>query len=101
MPIGCDRRWSMTNHSQSLREELLCSVHIPLFTQPRINQVPIVINGSIEVAPFSPHFDVCFINMPRFSCLTMPFCAQLICDHRGKPLLPVSNRLMGKHKASF
>jgi hypothetical protein len=101
MPFGCDRLWGMTNHSRSLREELLCGVHIPLFTQPRINKVPIVINGSVEVAPFSPHLAGGFINIPGFSCLTMSFCTQLICDQGSKTLFPVPNCLLRKHKAPF
>jgi hypothetical protein len=41
----------MPNHSHSLLEKLFGSVHISFFAQPRINQVSIVINGPIEIAP--------------------------------------------------
>lgn len=60
-----------------------------------------MITGSLEVAPFSPHFDGGFIHIPGCSCLTMSLCAHLICDQRGKTLFPVPNCLMRKHKAPF
>jgi hypothetical protein len=89
----------MTNHSQSLREELLCSVHIPLFTQSRINQIAISINGLVEIAPLSLDLEIGFIDVPEFSCLVMPFDPQLICNQGRKTFFPVSNRLRCEGKA--
>jgi hypothetical protein len=53
MPICRDMLWGMTNHRQGLLEELFGGIHIPLFAQPRINQVPILVNRPIEVTPFA------------------------------------------------
>ncbi len=73
MPIIRNRLWSMPNHSHSLLEKLFGSVHISFFAQPRINQVPIVINGPIEIAPLPLDFDRGLIDVPRFSCLAELF----------------------------
>jgi hypothetical protein len=73
MSIGCDRLWSMTNHSNSLFEELFCRVHISLFTQPRIHEIAIRVNGPIEITPLSMDSHGGFIDLPGSSCLTVSF----------------------------
>jgi hypothetical protein len=49
-PIG-----HKANDTNSLLEKLLGSIHISLFTQPRINQIAIVINGPIQITPLPMH----------------------------------------------
>jgi hypothetical protein len=73
MPIGRNRLWSMPNHSHSLQKKLFGCFHISFFAQPRINQVPIVINGPIEIAPLPLDFQVGLIDVPRSSGLAAPF----------------------------
>ena len=65
MSIRRDVLWSVTTDLKGLFEELFRCIHIALFAQPRINQVAILINGSIQVAPLSLDFHVGFINIPR------------------------------------
>src|SRR5258708_34977931 len=57
MPVRRDTLRRVTHNCESLPEELFCCVHVAFFTETRINQVAIVINGSIQVAPFSMNFD--------------------------------------------
>jgi hypothetical protein len=49
VPIGCDRRWCMTNHCDCLPEKPLSCFPIPLLTQHGINQVAIVADGPIQI----------------------------------------------------
>src|SRR5207247_1223448 len=53
MSIRCDMLWDVTTDLKGLREELLGCLHIALFAEPRIDQIAISINGSIQGAPLS------------------------------------------------
>src|SRR5260370_38689466 len=89
------------NNSESLLEKLLCCLHIPVLAQARINQVAICVNSAIQITPFSSHFDVGLIHIPRWPCLPTSFDPQLFCNKRGKLLFPLPNCLMGKHPSPF
>ncbi|BCL83769.1 hypothetical protein ccbrp13_62340 [Ktedonobacteria bacterium brp13] len=62
MSVGGNRRWSVANPRKSLLEELFGRLHVSLFTQPRIHQIAIPINGSVEIAPLSTTFEIRLIN---------------------------------------
>jgi hypothetical protein len=96
MPIRRHRVRSMANDGDSLSEKSLGRLHVPRLAQERIHQVAIVINRPIEIAPFSMHFDVRFINVPRSPRLPMPLSSQLVCKQRGTSSFPLSDRLMGE-----
>lgn len=64
-----DKLWRMTNLSHGLLEKLFCSIHISLFTQPRINQIAIPVDGPIQIAPRSMDFEVGLIDVPGSACL--------------------------------
>jgi hypothetical protein len=72
MPVCRDRIWRLANYSQSVLEELFGRIHVPLFTQPRINQIAILVNGPIQIPPLSTDFHGGFINIPQPPCLTTP-----------------------------
>src|SRR5260370_34417787 len=57
MFVRCHLFWRMANNSERLLEKLLSCLHLSLFTQARIHQVAIGINGAIEILPFPP--DAC------------------------------------------
>jgi hypothetical protein len=89
MPIRCDPFRSVTNDSKSLLEEALGRIHIPLFTEPRINQIAIGINGPREIAPFP--FDACrYVSSTYQDRLACPRRAgsQLLCNEWSKPRFP-------------
>jgi hypothetical protein len=65
MPISCDLIGNMITDLNSLLEKVLGGLHIPLFTQSRIDQITISINGPIKIAPFSVNLDVRLIDIPR------------------------------------
>jgi hypothetical protein len=72
VPIGCDRLWCMTNPCSCLPEKPLSCFHIPLLTQHGINQVAIVVDGTIPITPFAMDFDVCLIHIPGSAGLPLP-----------------------------
>lgn len=65
MPIRRDLLRRMARRLEGLLEKPLRCVYISFLTQHRVNQIPILINSAIEVAPFPLHFDIGFINMPE------------------------------------
>ena len=60
------------NHSNCLLEKRLSCFHISLLTQQGINQIAIVVDRSIQIAPLPMNFDVGLINVPGFSGLPLP-----------------------------
>ena len=101
MPISHHVIGSMANHSNCLLEKPLSCLHIPLLTQHGVHQIPLVVDSSIQISPLPMNFQVGFIDIPGCSCLSMPFCSQLICEQRSKSCFPVANRLMRKRETTF
>lgn len=93
--------WNMTDRLEGLLEKVLGGVHGSLLTQHRVNEVAVLINGSIQRAPRSLDYHIGFINMPGGLSPTTSLCAQLLCDQGSKTLLPISNRLVSECKTAF
>jgi len=91
----------MANHRDSLPEKACSGIPIALFTQSRIDQSAIVINGPLEITPFPMDFQLRFIHIPGSPCLSLSFFPQVVRDQQSKPLFPVSNRFMRKNKAAL
>jgi hypothetical protein len=91
----------MATHSNGLLKEWFCGIHISLLAQPRIHQIAIMINGSIELAPCSMDLDVRLIHIPGSPSLVPSFRPQLVRDQGSKPFFPVPNGLIGENKATF
>src|SRR5690349_15049964 len=58
MSVGGNRHSNVTNSRKSLLEELFGRFHVSLFTQPRIHQIAVRVNSSVEIAPLSPNFEI-------------------------------------------
>jgi hypothetical protein len=101
MPIGRHPFWSVTDDVESLLEKALGGLQISLLAQSGVHQIPIPIDGTIEITPFAMDADVRFIDVPRGSCLPASLSTQLIRHERGKTRFPVSNGLMRELKASL
>ena len=84
-----------------LLKALFCGIHISLLAQPRIHQIAIMINGSIEIAPCSMDLDVRLIHIPASPSLVPLFRPQLVSDQGSKPFFPVPNGLIDENKATF
>src|SRR5258707_5276907 len=85
MPVCCDLIGNMANHSNGLLKKPFGGLHIPLLAQPRIHQIATMINGSIEIAPFSVDLDVRFVHVPGSPSLTPSFYSQLVRNQGSKP----------------
>jgi hypothetical protein len=92
---------SMATDRDCLSEKALGCLHVSRLAQKRIHQVAVMINGPIQRAPFPANFDRRLINIPGFSCLSVPSRSQLVCKQRGKACFPIPNGLMRKDKAAF
>ena len=101
VPIRDHSLWRMTNSLEGLLKKALGRVHISLLTEHGVNQIPILINSPIQVAPLSLDSHVCFINMPGNPCLSTTSPPQLIGSQGSKSGFPISHRLMSKRKTTF
>ena len=75
VPICRHLLWSLVNCLEGLLEKALCGVHVSLLTEHGINQIAILINGTIQIAPLSLDSHIGFVHMPGDSSLTTSFCA--------------------------
>jgi len=102
MPIGRHPLWGVTNHIDSLRRSKRLAASISRFSiEPRINQIAISIDGSIEIASFPFDGDGGFNHVPGPPYLATSLSSQLIRHERIKTGFPVSNGLMGELKAAL
>ncbi len=58
VPVRYDPLWSMTHRFKRLPEKAFRGLHVSFLAQHRVNQVPITINGTIQVTPFPVHFHI-------------------------------------------
>ena len=68
---GTDAFWA---HIQPLKK-VLSRLDVPLLAQHRVHQIAIVVDGSIERAPFPMDFDRGFTDVPGFPGLLLSFAA--------------------------
>src|SRR6266699_4647208 len=81
--------WSVTNHCTRPLKEALRGVHIALLAQHGINQVPVTIDGAIEITPPAVDFHIGLIYVPGTTDLSLALGTQLL-HHQGREaLLPV------------
>jgi hypothetical protein len=101
MPIGCHPFWDRADDGESLLEKALGCLHISLLAQPRVSQVAIPIDGTIEITPFAMDTDVCFVHIPGRSGLATTLGTQLIRNEWSKTGFPVPNCLMSELEAAL
>jgi hypothetical protein len=99
IPICRDRLWGMPNPSLRLLEKPLSCLHVPFLTQHGVNEMAIVIDRTIQIAPFSVDFDVRLIHVPGFPRLPPSFHPQLARYKWSKSRFPFSNCFMSTHEA--
>jgi hypothetical protein len=55
MPISRHSLWGMTNRLKWLSEKSFRRIHVPFLAQHRVNQVPITIDGAVQITPLPMH----------------------------------------------
>ncbi len=55
MPIGRHALWCVPNGFERLPEKALDCFHIPFLAQHAINQIPISVDGTIQITPLPMH----------------------------------------------
>jgi len=95
-PIRCD-----TGELERLGEEGLGCSHVPLPAQPAIHQVPIPVDGSVQVAPLATDLDVGLVYVPAAAHSPFSMTTESIADHRPEPCFPSADRLMSELEAAL
>src|SRR6266568_6192624 len=88
MAIGRYLLRLMTNSFPGSLEESLGCLHVSLLREPRVYQVTITIDCSIQIVPLAIHFHIGFIGVPGTACFSLAPCSQLLSDQRGEASLP-------------
>ena len=101
VPIRDHALWSMTDRLKGLLEKALGGVPISLLTEHRVNQIAILINGTLHVASLSLDPHVGLINVPGDPCLSATPPAQLIEYQRSTSSLRVAHRPMSLRTPTF
>src|SRR6266702_6055049 len=101
MPIGRHLLRNMANDNNGLPKKPFCGGHVPLFTQQRIDHIAFPIDGTVEVTPFSIHFDVRFIYIPGSSCLPTSLRPQLLGNKGSESCFPNPDCFMCERKAAL
>src|SRR5689334_2900289 len=84
MPIGRHAFWRMINRLKRLFEKPFGGIHLPFLTQQGINEIPVPVDGAIEVTPLPVDFDVGFVDVPGGSRLSPSPDTELLCQQRSK-----------------
>ncbi len=69
MAVGRHPLRRVTNDSNGLLEKALGRLQVSLLVEQGIDQIAILIDGAIEIAPFPFDVDVGFINVPGWALL--------------------------------
>ena len=84
----------------SLLKEGFSRRHISRLTQSDIHQIPVLIDGAIEITPPALDSNIRLIHMPDFAHFPLALGPQLISKNRRKAFLPSPHRLVGEFKAA-
>ncbi len=75
-------------------QETACRRPIPLLAEHRVQQVPIPVDGAVEVAPVSAGPHIGLVEVPGAAGLAVALGAQSFTEQRRKADLPAPDRLM-------
>jgi len=82
-------------------EERLGCCEVSGVTGPRIDEVAVAVDGTVEIAPPSVHVDGGLIDVPTVGHCTTALRAQRLAQKRGELALPVPHGFMGEHEATL
>lgn len=77
-------------------EETLGRDPVSLRTQHRVNQLPLFVNGSMQINPTSTHLHIRLIHVLTATHLAFPSAPDLVGQQGRKPGFPVPHRFMTK-----
>src|SRR4051812_43603948 len=100
MAIRRDPVRGYAGHHLAGAEERLSGCHIAVFTEQHVDQVPVPVDGTIEITPASMHLHIRFIDMPTAAHLTAPAPPQLLGQGGGELGFPVPDGLIAEHDAA-
>ena len=93
---------------EGLSQKLFGRSQIAPFAEPELNSVAMAVDGTVEIAPLAPYFDICLVDMPlsgdgslslieplqqTVCSLPVEVARPKLCDERGL-------RWMGRRRAS-
>src|SRR4051794_9647439 len=81
-------------------EERLSGRHVAVLAEQHVDQVPVPVDGAIQIAPAPMHFQVCLIYIPAAAHLAAPAPPQLLGQGRRELGFPVPDRLVAEHDAA-
>jgi hypothetical protein len=80
-PVRCH-----AGHRLGRAEERLSGRHVAVLAEQHVDQVPVPVDGAIEIAPAPVHFQVCLIDGPAAAHLAAPAPPQILGQGGGEKL---------------
>ena len=81
-------------------EERLSGRHVAVLAEQHVDQVPVPVDGAIQVAPAPVHLEICLIHVPAAAHLAAPAPPQILGQGRGELGFPLPDGLMAEHDAA-
>src|SRR4051794_16396869 len=78
MPVGGDLFGAASGDGLSAAEEALGGRHVALRAQHRIHELPVPVNGTVQVTPPSTHLEIGLIHIPAATDPTLASAPNLV-----------------------
>lgn len=98
MAVRDNALWRLRHQFGNLFEKRLGRLQVAMFTEPDIEQIAVLIDAAIEVAPITLDSDVGLVHVPDATQGLLTFITDVLREFRGKPLAPLAHRFVAKIK---
>src|SRR4051812_8095565 len=98
--IGRDPVRCHPSHRFGRPKERLRGFHVAVLAEQHVDQVPVPVDGAIEIAPPPLHFQVCLIHIPAAAHRAAPAPPQLLGQGRRELGFPLPDRFIAEHDAA-
>jgi len=99
MAVRDNALWGLRHQFRHLLKKRFGRLQVAMFTQPDIEQIAVLIDAAIKVAPLTLDSDVGFVHIPDTTKGLLAFVADLLREFWGKALAPLAHRFMAEMKA--
>jgi len=92
--------WGLRHQFRNLLKKRFGRLQVAMFTQPDIEQIAVLIDAAIKIAPLTLDSDVGFVHILDTTKGLLAFVADLLREFWGKALAPLAHRFVAKIKTA-
>src|SRR5262245_8741240 len=101
MAIRGDALWDHTGYRPGGTEKGLGRCKVACLAEPHIDQIPVAVDGTVEILPLTLNPHVSLVHIPTVANLAVAPFAQYLTQERGQHALPGPYGFMGKDHTSL